>query len=102
MNPRTTDTAVDALDQLPCPCHGVTDCPELTTIAIPAAQLADIAELLGVVDEFLRCRNGTADRLADFYARHGEPHPAFVANNLIDQVSFTAAALRRHGDGGLR
>lgn len=79
-----------------CPCHDVLDCPDKATVTLPATELAEAADLLTVVDEFLRCGDGAAEKLACFYAHRGEAHPRFTANNLIDQVSFTAAALRRH------
>ncbi|MQA06855.1 MAG: hypothetical protein GEV07_30570 [Streptosporangiales bacterium] len=50
---------------------------------------ARLAALLTDVDEFLRCGNGVAERLADFYATRGDPHPRFAAATLIDAVSFT-------------
>jgi hypothetical protein len=61
------------------------------------AQLADIAERL---DGFLRRADGIADRLADYLRATGRDHPqpphwaGYNANLLIDQVSFTAHALR--------
>lgn len=64
------------------------------------AQLADIAELLDLLDGFLRRADGIADRLADYLHATGRDHPqpphwaGYNANLLIDQVSFTAHALR--------
>lgn len=103
MNPTTTDNdTLDPADTLAaaCLCHDAAACPDQATVTVPAAELADLAELLGIVDEFLRCGNGAAGLLGDFYARRGEPHPGFLANNLIDAVSFTAATLHRHRNAG--
>jgi hypothetical protein len=96
MTSLTNDTPIGTDDLLTRPCHDTSGCPDRVTVAIPAAQLTDLAELLVALDEFLRCGNGAADRLADFYAHRGDPHPGFSANNLIDAVSFTATALQRH------
>ena len=60
----------------------------------------DIAELLDLLDGFLRRADGIADRLADYLHATGHDHPqpphwaSYDANLLIDQVSFTAHALR--------
>jgi hypothetical protein len=43
-------------DQLLCLCHDTPDCPEQATIEINANQVARIAELLDVLDGFLRQR----------------------------------------------
>jgi hypothetical protein len=65
-------------------------------------QLADIAELLDILDGFLRHTNDIADRLADYLHTTGRDHPqlpdgaSYNANLLIDQVSFTAHALHTH------
>ena len=94
MNPiNLPDELIDA--DVFCGCHGAWPCPEPVSVNLPAAELAELADLLAVVDEFLRSRSVVADLLADFYDRRGQTHPGFVANNLIDQVSFTAAALHR-------
>jgi hypothetical protein len=62
---------------------------------ISAGQLAALASLLTDVDEFVRCGNGAAARLAEFYATcRNDPHPHYAAGTLIDLVSFTAASLR--------
>lgn len=48
---------------------GLHDMPELPaepTVEIGAGQLARIAEVLNVIDEFLRCGNDIAGRLADY------------------------------------
>jgi hypothetical protein len=57
-------------------------------------QPQNLAELLTVLDEFLRCRElPVAELLATFLESRGSAHPAFHANNLIDQLSFTAATI---------
>ena len=87
-------------DQALCLCHDLLDCPEQATVEINANQLADIAELLDLLDGFLRRADGIADRLADYLHAIGRDHPqpphwtGYNANLLIDQVSFTAHALR--------
>ena len=89
-------------DQSLCPCHGTPDCPEQTTVEINANQLARIAELLNVLDGFLRHTNTIGDHLADYLRATGRdkpqpPHGAsYDANLFIDQVSFTAHTLRAH------
>lgn len=93
MNPLNLDELIDA--DVFCGCHDAWPCPEPASVSIPATELVELADLLAVVDEFLRARGGVAELLADFHARRGESHPGFVANNLIDQVSLTAAALQR-------
>jgi hypothetical protein len=87
-------------DQQPvCLCHHMLDCPDQATVEINATQLTRVAELLDVLDGFLRSDNGVADHLADHLhaARHNHPHRTdYDASLLIDQVSFTAHALRAH------
>ena len=88
-------------DQQPaCLCHDMLDCPDQATVEINAAQLAHIAELFDTLDGFLRRADGIAGRLADYLhtARHDHPHRGgyYDANLLIDQVSFTAHALRAY------
>ena len=86
-------------DQSLCLCHDTPDCPDQATVDINANQLERIAELLDVLDGFLRSGNGMAARLADHLhaARHNHPHrTGYDANLIIDQVSFTAHALRAH------
>ena len=54
-------------------------------------QPQNLAELLTLLDEFLRCRQlPIAELLATFLESRGCIHPAFHANNLIDHLSFTA------------
>jgi hypothetical protein len=87
-------------DQSPCLCHDLLDCPQQATVEINANQLTDIAELLDLLDGFLRRADGIADRLADYLhaTRRAHPQPphwtGYNENLLIDQVSFTAHALR--------
>ncbi|KXF55745.1 hypothetical protein AXA44_36510 [Rhodococcus sp. SC4] len=56
-------------------------------------QPQNLAELLTVLDEFLRCRELPIAELAKFLESRGSVHPAFHANNLIDHLSFTAARI---------
>ncbi|HUH69147.1 MAG TPA: hypothetical protein VLZ05_09865 [Mycobacterium sp.] len=89
-------------DQSLCRCHDTPDCPEQATVEINANQLAHIAELLDLLDGFLRHANTIGDRLADYLRATGRDHPqpphwaSYDANLLIDQVSFTAHNLRAH------
>ncbi|UQX09454.1 hypothetical protein [Candidatus Mycobacterium methanotrophicum] len=89
-------------DQSLCLCHDMLDCPDQDAVEINATQLARIAELLDTLDGFLCHADGVADRLADYLRATGRdraqpPHGAsYDANLLIDQVSFTAHALRAH------
>jgi hypothetical protein len=88
--------------QPPCLCHDTPDCPEQATVEINANQLAHIAELLDLLDGFLRHGNTVGDHLADYLRDTGRDHPqpphwaSYDANLLIDQVSFTAHNLRAH------
>lgn len=72
------------------------------TTTINTAQLADIAELLDILDGFLRNADDIADRLTDYLHTTGRDQPqlpdgaSYNANLLIDQLSFTAHALRAH------
>jgi hypothetical protein len=63
-------------------------------------QPQNLAELLTVLDEFLRCPElPIAELLAKFIESRGSVHPVFHANNLIDQLSFTAAIIdTKHAD----
>jgi hypothetical protein len=80
--------------------YDMLDSPNQAMAAINA-QLADIAELLDIIDGFLRHAD-IADRVADYLRATGRDHPQppqganYNANLLIDQVSFTAHALRAH------
>lgn len=84
-----------------CGCHYLLDCPENDTTPINTHQLANIAELLALIDGFLRHTDTTADHLAQYLhttrRNHQPPNGArYDANLLIDQISFTAHSLRAH------
>jgi hypothetical protein len=85
----------------PIPGKGQQPDSDQATISINAAQLARIAELLDILDGFLRHADGVANRLADYLHATGRDRPqppdwaGYDANLLIDQVSFTAHALGR-------
>jgi hypothetical protein len=78
--------------------------PNLDRTALPinAAQLCDIAELLNILDGFLRHGDDIANRLTDYLHATGYDRPqppdgtSYNANLLIDQLSFTAHNLRAH------
>jgi hypothetical protein len=86
----------------PIPNHGQQPDPDQTVIPINAAQLAYIAELLDILDGFLRRADGITDDLADYLHATGRDQPqppnwaGYNANLLIDQVSLTAHSLRAH------
>ena len=69
--------------------------PDTTTISIE--QLAKIGELLTIVDEFLRS-GPIAQQLAEYLHTTGQDRPdhphRYDVGLLIDQISFTAHALR--------
>ena len=87
-------------DKSLCLCHDTPDCPDQATVEINANQLALITELLDLLDGFLRHTNTIGNYLADYLRATGRDHPqpphqtSYDANLLIDQVSFTAHALR--------
>jgi hypothetical protein len=60
---------------------------------IGEAQLAELADMLTEVDQFLRSAAGHA-ALEEYYAARGSIGPGFDAGNLVDWVSFTALWLR--------
>jgi hypothetical protein len=60
---------------------------------IGEAQLADLADMLTEVDQFLRPAAGRA-ALEEYYAARGSTGPGFDAGNLLDWASFTALWLR--------
>ena len=99
MNTRPAQPITDNGQHPDQQCNDI-DCSDQAMTAINAAQLADIAELLDMLDGFLRRADGIADRLADYLRATGRDHPqpphwaGYNANLLIDQVSFTAHALR--------
>jgi hypothetical protein len=94
-----------ALPRVGRQCHNRLDCSEEAEVEIDTAQLARVAELLDLLDGFLRSGTGVADRLADYLhppdvtARNRRTGPGNDTNLVIDLVSFTAHALRVHGQG---
>lgn len=69
--------------------------PRPTATTISSDELVGIAKLLVIIDGFLRS-NSVPNLLADYLGAIGADHPGYDAALLIDQVSFTARALRRH------
>jgi hypothetical protein len=66
-------------------------------------QPQNLAELLAVLDEFLRCKElSIAELLAKFLESRGSVHPTFHANNLIDHLSFTIATINTKHTGNQR
>lgn len=63
-------------------------------VTLPAITVILLAELLTQLDDFLRRSPLTADDLAAFLGARHHASPGFSANNLIDDVNFTAAHLR--------
>jgi hypothetical protein len=86
----------------PIPSNSQQPNPAQAITSINAAQLAHIAELLDIVDGFLRLGDGIAGHLADYLRATGRDQPqppnwaGYNANLLIDQISFTADNLRLH------
>ena len=84
----------------PIPGNGQGPDTNYTAIPIDAVQLAHIAELLNILDGFLRQADGVADQLVNYLLATGRDHPqppdwtGYNANLLLDQVSFTAHSLR--------
>lgn len=76
--------------------------PDRAAIPIDSGQVSDIAELLNILDGFLRHADGIANHLADYLHATGRDRPqppdwtSYDTNLLIDQVSFTAHNLRAH------
>jgi hypothetical protein len=70
-----------------------------TAVTLPAASAAELAALLGTLDEFLRSSPRVADDLARFLSSRGARFPGFDACNLIDELSFTALSFRRLAAG---
>lgn len=69
---------------------------------VGADELARIAELLAIIDGFLRSHLAP-ELLAEHLHDIGADHPGYDAALLIDQISFTAQALhayRRPTDEG--
>jgi hypothetical protein len=56
--------------------------------------MADLAELLSTVDEFLGSPHVSA-RLDAFLSAAVHPHPGYHADQFIDEVSFAALRLRQ-------
>lgn len=61
------------------------------TVTLPAESIIRVARLLADLDEFLRSE---PTLLACFLHGRGDDRPRFTANNLIDEVGFTAAWLQ--------
>jgi hypothetical protein len=68
-------------------------------ITLSAACVAELAALLGTLDEFLRSSPRVAGDLAGFLSSRGARFPGFGACNLIDELSFTAFSFRRLAAG---
>jgi hypothetical protein len=66
------------------------------TVTLPAESITRLARLLSYLDEFLRNAPSLPDQLTAFMHHRGDDHPRFTANNLIDEVTFTAAWLQAH------
>ena len=60
-----------------------------------SAMMTDLADLLTVLDEFLRSSQEVTALLERFLAASGERHAGYHASLLIDWASFTAASHRR-------
>lgn len=60
-----------------------------------ATRLAELADLLTEVEQFLRSPAGLA-ALTAWYSAEGRIAPGYDAGLLIDQVAFTALTLRGH------
>lgn len=65
--------------------------------AISAGELARISEMLTILDSFLRS-NSIAGLLTAHLRANGYDHPGYDAALLIDQISFSAQALRTFRD----
>jgi hypothetical protein len=57
--------------------------------------MTDLADLLTILDEFLRSSEEVTVLLARFLAGRGEQHPGYHASLLIDWASFTAGRHRQ-------
>jgi hypothetical protein len=64
-------------------------------VTLPAISAILLADLLTELDAFLRGGGPVVNDLADFLARRGHRHPGYDACVLIDQLSLTAARLRK-------
>jgi hypothetical protein len=105
MNPpaSTPDTNTDPGDSMKYSTRQpISNNGQQPTTPINTNQLADIAELLDILDEFLRHADDITDRLTDYLHTTGRDRPQppdranYNANLLIDQLSFTAHSLRAH------
>jgi hypothetical protein len=62
----------------------------------PASGNQCLAELLTVLDEFLRYQDLlVSELLTEFLAARGSKHPGFDSCNLIDNLCFTAYRYRQ-------
>ena len=62
---------------------------------LTSAMMTDLADLLTVLDEFLRSSQEVTTLLERFLTARGERHPGYRASLLIDWASFTAARHRQ-------
>ena len=62
---------------------------------LTSAMMTDLADLLTVLDEFLRSSQEVTALLERFLAGRAEPHAGYHASLLIDWASFTPASHRR-------
>jgi hypothetical protein len=62
-------------------------------VTLPAETAAGLAELLSVIDQFLRSGCGSVS-LAGWLRSRGAPSPEHDASTLTDWLSFTALAVR--------
>jgi hypothetical protein len=62
---------------------------------LTSAMMTDLAELLTVLDEFLRSSQEVTALLERFLAERAEQHPGYHASLLIDWASFTALRHRQ-------
>lgn len=66
------------------------------TVTLPVESITRLARLLSELDEFLRSAPDLPDQLTEFQRQCGDNNPRFTANNLIDEIGFTAAWLQTH------
>ena len=85
-------------DQSLCLCHDTLDCPEQATVEINANQLARIAELLDVLDGFLRHANGITTRYAHLrgFARGIRAGARVTQGDVIGYVGSTGLSTGAH------
>lgn len=83
------------------PITDTTDQSEEIAMNISIDQLRDIADLLDIIDGFLRS-DTIAEHLTDYLHATGADQPrlphgaSYTTGPLIDQISFTAHHLRAH------